>query len=50
VETVQWLPEDCAYVRQVRKTGPESKVPGQRNKTRRSKGIRLGTRDSGPAT
>jgi hypothetical protein len=37
VETVQWLPEDCAYVRQVRKTGPGSKVPGPRSKSKRLK-------------
>jgi len=37
VATVQWLPEDCAYVQQARKTGPGSKVPGPKSKARRFK-------------
>lgn len=37
VKTVQWLPDDCGYVRHVRKTGPGSKVTGPGSKDRRWK-------------
>lgn len=44
VETVQWLPDDCAYVQLASKTGPGLKVPGPgsrvsgpRSKTQRLK-------------